>query len=160
MCVSHERMSGRGGDAGVTLIELLVVMAIVALLMGIAYPNVTAGLDGIRLKTAADRSGSFWSAARQRADRHQQVVHVVIDPKKNELRAASVDGSWRDELSFGDALHVQQPAARTAFLLYPGAPSPEFELLLASRSDSVAGVRVNILTGVPEAWSGPPPKER
>lgn len=129
-------------------------MAIVGLVMGVAYLNVSSGLDGIRLKTMADRSGAFWSVARQHADRYQQVVQVVIDPKQNELRAASVDGQWRDELFFGDALHVQQPKERAAYLLYPGAPSPKFELLLAAGEDSTAGVRVNILTGVPEEWAG------
>ena len=133
-------------------------MAIVALLIGIAYPNVTAGLDGIRLKAAADRAGAFWSAARQRADRHQQVVQVVVDPKKNELRAVSVDGSWRDAMPFDQSLHVRQPAARAAYLLYPGAPSPKFELLLAAAQGDPAGVRVNILTGVPEPWTGPTPE--
>jgi hypothetical protein len=128
-------------------------MAIVALLVGIAYPNVTAGLDGIRLKTAADRAGSFWSAARQRADRYQQVVQVVIDPQKNELRAVSVDGQWRDSLPFDGKLHVKQPPKRAVYFLYPGSPSPKFELLLTSGEKSAAGVRVNILTGVPEPWA-------
>jgi prepilin-type N-terminal cleavage/methylation domain-containing protein len=143
-----------------TLIELLVVMAIVALVVGIAYPNVTSGLDGIRLKTAADRAGSFWSAARQRADRYQEVVQVVIDPAHNELRAASVDGRWRDALPLGPHLFVSLPDARAAYLLYPGTPSPRFELLLEAGEDSVAGVRVNILTGVPEPWDGPTRAER
>lgn len=135
-------------------------MAIVGLVMGVAYLNVSTGLDGIRLKTMADRSGAFWSAARQHADRYQQVVQVVIDPKQNELRAASVDGKWRDALPFGDALRVQQPKERAAFLLYPGAPSPKFEILLATGEDRAAGVRVNILTGVPEEWADAVAAER
>ncbi len=139
--------------AGITLIELLIVMAIAGLVMGVAYLNVSSGLDGIRLKTMADRSGAFWSAARQRADRYQQVVQVVIDPKKGELRAASVEGDWKDELAFGDALRVAQPGERTAYMLYPGAPSPKFEILLAASDEGATGVRVNVLTGVPEQWT-------
>jgi prepilin-type N-terminal cleavage/methylation domain-containing protein len=146
--------------SGVTLIELLVVMSIVAVLVGIAYPNVTAGLDGIRLKTAADRAGSFWSAARQRADRYQQVVQLVVDPKKSELRAASVDGAWSDAMPFDQRLSIRRPAERAVYFLYPGAPSPKFELLLGAEDETVSGVRVNILTGVPEEWAGPPAEER
>ena len=141
-------------ESGITLIELLIVMAIVGLIMGVAYPNVSSGLDGIRLKTTADRAGAFWSAARQRADRHQQVVQVVVDPEKNELRAASVEGDWSQALPFGESLRVRQPKARAAYMLYPGAPSPKFELLLAASEDGAAGVRVNVLTGVPEEWDG------
>ena len=143
------------GESGVTLIELLIVMAIVAVVVGIAYPNVTAGLDGIRLKTSADRAGAFWSAARQRADRYQQVVQLIVDPKKNELRAASVDGQWKDALAFDQHLSIRRPGERASYFLYPGSPSPKFELLLGAEDDTVAGVRVNILTGVPEEWAGP-----
>ena len=47
---------------------LLVVMAIVSAMMAIAYPNVTSGLEGVRLKTTVDRAGQFWIEARQHAD--------------------------------------------------------------------------------------------
>ena len=52
-------------ERGITLIELLVAMAIVALMVSISYPTMTRGLDGIRLKTAVDRAGTFFNAARQ-----------------------------------------------------------------------------------------------
>ncbi|MEZ5396269.1 MAG: prepilin-type N-terminal cleavage/methylation domain-containing protein [Bryobacterales bacterium] len=136
------RNAGRlRADVGVTLIELLIVMGIVALVAGIAYPNVSAGLDGIRLKTTANRAGSFWSAARQRADRYQQVVQVVVDPKQLELRATSVDGQWRDSLPIDQHLHIQMPHERAVYFLYPGAPSPKFELLLGASAMTFAGVR-------------------
>lgn len=155
------RNAGRlRSDAGVTLIELLIVMGIVALVAGIAYPNVSAGLDGIRLKTTANRAGSFWSAARQRADRYQQVVQVVVDPKQLELRATSVDGQWRDSLPIDNHLHIQMPHERAVYFLYPGAPSPKFELLLGAEDATFAGVRVNVLTGVAEEWAGPTKEER
>ena len=147
-------------ESGITLIELLVVMAIVGLIMGVAYPNVTSGLDGIRVKTSADRAGAFWSQARQRADRYQQVVQVVVDPEKNELRAASVEEDWSADLPFEQQLRIQQPKARAAYLLYPGAPSPKFEILLAAGEESTAGIRVNVLTGVPEEWAPEPREER
>ena len=144
----------RSGRSGVTLIEMLVVMAIVGLLMGVAYPNVSAGLDGIRLRSAADRAGAFWSAARQRADRYREAVQVVIDPAKNEIRAAAAGSDWRQNLALEPSLRIAAPAKRTSYLLYPGTPSPRFEVLLAAGGDSVAGVRVNVLTGVPEPWDG------
>ena len=140
--------------SGITLIEMLVVVGIVSIVLTIAFPNVTSGLDGIRLKTAVDRVGSFWSAARQRADRSQTPVQVTVDPQKNELRAASVANDWSTSFDLSNRLHVAGLAEPQRYLLYPGAPSPDFRLLLESESGGQAGIQVNVFTGVPEDWDG------
>lgn|GEM_PF-940490 len=142
----------RSTVSGITLIEMLVVMAVVAVMMAITYPNFTAGLEGIRLKSAASRAGAFWSSARQRSDRFQEVVQVVVDPEKRELRARSTEGGWRDALSVDDGLFVASPEQAHSWILYPGTPSPRFELLLGGGDGGRAGIRVNVLTGVPEEW--------
>ena len=143
-----------GSTSGITLIEMLVVVGIVSIVLAIAFPNVTSGLDGIRLKTAVDRVGSFWSAARQRADRFQTPVQVTVDPRKNELRAASVANDWSASFDLSNRLHVAGLEEPQRYLLYPGAPSPDFRLLLESESGGQAGIKVNVFTGVPEDWDG------
>lgn len=140
--------------SGITLIELLVVVAIVALVMAIAFPNVTSGLDGIRLKTTVDRVGSFWSSARQRADRFQTPVQVTVDPEANELRAAAVTNDWSDSFDISNRLSMVGLEEPRRYLIYPGAPSPSFELLLQAESGGQAGIKINIFTGVPEEWDG------
>ena len=142
------------GQRGITLIELLIVMSIVSLMLGIAYPNVTAGLDGIRLKTTIDRAASFWAEARQRADRYQEVVQVTIDPKKRELRAESAHSDWDAGLAFAEALLIAEPKEQSAYMLYPGSPSPQFSLVLETVGGGRSGLKVNILTGLPEPWAG------
>ena len=141
--------------AGITLIELLVVMAIVAVMMAVAYPNVTSGLEGIRVRSAASEAGAFWATARQRADRFQEVVQVTVDPKASALRAVSAAGGWSATLAVPSGLFVALPVERRSWLLYPGTPSPEFALLLEGEQGAHAGVKVHVLTGVPEEWDGP-----
>ncbi|MBI1354897.1 MAG: prepilin-type N-terminal cleavage/methylation domain-containing protein [Acidobacteria bacterium] len=141
--------------AGLSLIELLIVMAIVGLMLGIAYPNVTSGLDGIRLKTSVSRAGAFWAAARQRADRFQEVVQVTVDPKANEVRALGAETGWKDALRLDASIHIAGLKQAQSYLLYPGTPSPQFELFLEADSGGRSGLRVNLLTGVPEEVDGP-----
>ncbi len=136
--------------AGLSLIELLIVMAIVGLMLGIAYPNVSSGLDGIRLKTSISRAGAFWASARQRADRFQEVVQVTVDPAGQELRALAADSAWRDSYKLDPSIRIAGLKEPVHYLLYPGTPSPQFELFLEASSGGRGGLRVNVLTGVPE----------
>ena len=153
--MNHAPPSRRfSSTSGITLIEMLVVVGIVSIVLTIAFPNVTSGLDGIRLKTAVDRVGSFWSAARQRADRFQTPVQVTVDPQANELRASSVANDWSASFDLSNRLHVAEMEEPQRYLLYPGAPSPDFRLMLEAESGGRAGIKVNVFTGVPEDWDG------
>ena len=153
--MNHAPTSTRfSSTSGITLIEMLVVVGIVSIVLTIAFPNVTSGLDGIRLKTAVDRVGSFWSAARQRADRFQTPVQVTFDPQANELRASSVANDWSASFDLSNRLHVAEMEEPQRYLLYPGAPSPDFRLMLEAESGGRAGIKVNVFTGVPEDWDG------
>ena len=140
---------------GITLIELLVAMAIIALMVSISYPTMTRGLDGIRLKTAVDRAGTFFNAARQAADRRQEPVQFTVDPKRNQLTTLSADGAWEDHLVLDKSTKMAFPSKMQSLILYPGDPPPEFRLLLKSPDGASAGLKVNVFTGVPEEWDGP-----
>jgi prepilin-type N-terminal cleavage/methylation domain-containing protein len=140
------------GQSGITLIELMVAMAIVALMLGIAFPSMTAGLDSIALRTDTDRAATFFSQARLSADRLQQPVQLTSDPGKGELTAISVDGSWEDTLAFSDRVHVVFPAQKQSVILHPSTPAPRYRLLLESERGTRAGLSINIFTGTPETW--------
>ena len=144
----------RSTDSGITLIELLVVMGIITLMVSIAYPTLTRGLDGLQLKTSVGQAGAFFNSVRQAADRRQQPVQLTVDPKQNRLTAVAVDGGWDDELVFDGRIRVVFPAQPASLMLYPGHPSPRFRLLLANESGGRNGLQVNVFTGVPENWDG------
>lgn len=143
---------GISGQSGITLIELMVAMAIVALMLGIAFPSMTAGLDSIVLRTDTDRAGIFFSQARLNADRLQQPVQLTSDPEKGQLTAVSIDGSWEDTLAFNDRVRVAFPAQKQSVILHPSTPAPRYRLLLESERGARAGLSINIFTGTPEQW--------
>ena len=68
----------RRGRAGVTLIEMLVVVAIIAVMAGITYPSISAGLDSLRLTSACDSVASLFSEASTYAQRQQEWVEIRV----------------------------------------------------------------------------------
>src|SRR5262249_25526407 len=103
------RISGAGvrnKELGVTLLELLIVMTIVALLAGLSYPSVSAGLDSMRLRSAGDQVASFLNVAMDRADRKQQVVEIRISPAENALGARSSDLSFDRKAIIPDSVRI------------------------------------------------------
>ena len=148
----RRRPSCRSTQFGITLIETLVTVAIIAVMVGISYPTLTRGLDGVRLRTSISQSGTFFSRARLKSTRTQEPVHFVVNPKKKELIAVDIKDRWREKLQFEDGIHVVFPEGQTRFILYPEQPPPEFRLKLQNRLGTQAGLKINVLTGVPERW--------
>src|SRR5438045_8767754 len=107
--VGESRSAGREahGTQGVTLLELIVVVAIVGLIVGISFPAITAGLDSVRMVSATDSVAAFLNAAVNRAQRRQEAVELIIDPKENQLSAYSNDTSFSCELKIPVAHSVQ-----------------------------------------------------
>ena len=141
---------------GITLIEVLVTVAIIAMMLGISYPTFTRGLDGIRLQTSISRAGTFFHRARQEAVRSQGPVQLLVDPDKQRLSAAAIEDGWRGEFQLEDGIRVIFPSQRARLILYPGHPPLDFRLILVNRAGARAGLKVNVLTGVPERWEPKP----
>lgn len=148
------RSQQQSARAGVTLVEMLVVMTLIGLMVSIAYPTVTGGLSGIRLRGAIGNAQAFFLQAKQYADRQQQVVQLTVDPEANHLRVLSATGDWVETLDFKDGVAVSGLKDSHSVILFPGSPAPAFELLLAVGEDEQLGIRVNVLTGLPEDWDG------
>ena len=53
----------RSLQRGVTLIEMMIVMAIIAVVVAIAFPSAASGLEAIRLRSAADSVVGFLNTA-------------------------------------------------------------------------------------------------
>src|SRR5512143_3223765 len=77
--------------SGMTLLEALIVVALVAMIAGLSFPSVTAGLDTLRLRSASDSIVSFLNIALDHADRRQQAVEVIISPRENLLLSRTAD---------------------------------------------------------------------
>ncbi len=61
-------------------------MVIIAVIAAVSYPTASAGLDSLRLRSAADRVMALLNLALDRADRVQQVVEIRVSPGKTRFR--------------------------------------------------------------------------
>src|SRR5271156_1693366 len=114
-------------ETGVTLIEMVVVVGIISLIVGIAFPAVTSGIDSLRLNAATNSVVSFVNSGLNRTERRQQVVEITISKSENALFMRSTEpGFFRKlELPAGiSIMHVlpelpDNPDAPRVFMLYP-----------------------------------------
>ncbi len=139
-------------DSGLTLIEMLVTLAIIALILSIAWPNLTTGIDGIRLRTSVDNIAVFFTEARNMSDRLQVPVQISVLPEDDQLHAATIDGAWRNVYALPNRIHILIPEEAGTVMLFPGAPTPGLRLLLEAEHGQQTGLRFNIFTGVAESW--------
>ena len=143
---------------GVTLLELLIVMTLIALMTGIAYPSVSAGIDAMRMRSTSDQIAHFLSIAIDRAERSQQVVEVWISPKDGALIARSPDLGFarRFEIPVPYAISAIYPAAGNPgetrrFLMYPGGAVPRIGVEISSGTGRKRLVTIDPLTGMPRS---------
>lgn len=109
--------------AGYTFVELLIVLALIALLLGIAFPRYTSAVDGARERARAQNLGTLRDALDKfRADQGRYPAELAELVGKQYLRQIPLDpvtgtSQWR-----------LVPAAKTegglVDILPPEDPSP------------------------------------
>jgi prepilin-type N-terminal cleavage/methylation domain-containing protein len=151
---------------GVTLLELLIVMVIIAVIAAVSFPTASAGLDSLRLRSAADRVMALLNLALDRADRVQQVVEIRVSPQENAISARSMDLTLNRTLALdvpvrivsveqanpsqlGPAAEAEsEDAGQRRFLLYPGGTPPRISIELETREGHRRRVMVDPVTGM------------
>ncbi len=150
-----------GRRRGVTLIEMVIVVSLLGLLAGITYPSVAAGIDSLRLSSAADSIASFLNAALNHAERRRVPVMVEVAKGENVLYLRSTELGWVRKLEMPDGILVQDvepvPPAPPGeehnlvrFLLYPGGTPPRISVTVVNHRGAKRIVRVDPVTGVSE----------
>lgn len=140
------------GASGVTLLEALVAIALVGLAAAISFPAASAGVDAIRVRTAADQGKTFLLNAQQFADRHRQAVLVTIDPSLGRMTAHSADGKWTRSLGFDTRLRIDVPGTTFETVVQPGAALPPLSVALITEGGQRSGFRVGGLLGDLSDW--------
>ena len=135
--------------AGITLIELMVVIAIVGLIVGVTLPATTNGLASVRLKGAASDVATFLNSALNRAERHEQVMEVVVYPKDNKLELDSSEPGYTRTLRMPAGVNIagENPLR---ILLMPGSAPPRVAIDLFNERGAHRIVKLDPVTGVPE----------
>lgn len=144
---------------GVTLLELLIVVTLIALVAGLSFPSLSAGLDTLRLRSTSDAMISFLNTALSRADRRQQVVEIRISPRENAMMARSADLGFVRRFDLPEPIHIAAvlPAAEVnpdeprRFLVYPGGSVPAISIQIVNREGRHRTVSIDPITGVPRA---------
>lgn len=143
-------------ERGVTLIEMLIVITLIALMAGISYPAIGAGLDGLRMASASDSISTFLSVGLNRAERREQLIEITISKPDNALFLRSADGFER-RLDMPAGVRIADvlpetpadPDAPRRFLLYPGGALPRIGVHIVSSRGAQRTVWVDPITGVP-----------
>jgi prepilin-type N-terminal cleavage/methylation domain-containing protein len=134
---------------GITLIELLVVLAIIVLAIGISMPAFSSSMSALRLKTAANDVATFLNSALNRAERHEQMMEVIIYPKDGKLELDSTEPGYSRTLTMPTGISIvgENPVR---IVLMPGSAPPRVVVDLANDHGSHRVVKLDPVTGVPE----------
>ncbi|MEX6501651.1 GspH/FimT family pseudopilin [Pseudomonas zhanjiangensis] len=116
---------------GFTLIELMITLAVLAVLLGLAAPNVAELLRNNRAATEINSFAGMFAFARREAVQRAQVIKI-----QGPLAA---DGSWQ-VLRSSDSLELRVFPALASFAVSPaGVKSVEFD----SRGQLAGGAAVS-----------------
>jgi hypothetical protein len=118
---------------------------------GLAYPSISAGLDGLRLRSAADGIAGFLNSALVRAERRQEVIEVAILPQENALTARSAGLVWVRRLDIPKPTTIAAPAEARRLLLYPGGTVPRMAIDLVNPSGRHRTISIDPVNGAARA---------
>ena len=154
--VSSPRMK-LSRQSGVTMIEMIAVVAIIGLIAAIAFPAVGAGLETIRLVSAADAVVAFLNSGLNRAERRQHPIEFTISGPDRAITMQSTEPGFVRTMVMPDGViiahvHPSLPEGleepRRVFYVYPGGTIPRIGVELANRRGARRLVRVDATTGV------------
>jgi len=146
------------------LIEMVVVVAIIGLMIAIAFPTVAAGLESVRMSAATGSVSAFLNAAENRAERRQQPVALTISRKDGTLAMYSNEAGSERSLRLPDGIAIQAvlpaiegetPDELRQLILLPGSTAPAIGIVLENGHGSRRIVRLDPMTGFPRVESVP-----
>lgn len=121
-------------------------------MLAIVFPNATAGLDGIRLRTTRDKISALIYEAKLRADRVNRPIVFVLAPEEGHIEAVEFGSDWTRDIDLHPAVGIKRPEEEDSFTLLPGVPAPAYQILLSIESGDQAGLEINPFLGVANDW--------
>lgn len=144
--------------------EMLVVVLIISVMIGIAFPSISSGIESLRLRSATDQIVNAFNGAMNRADRRQTAIEVVVDRANRRMVFASAQPGYRREITMPDGVTIERvlPAIPNLdeslprqFLIHPGGTVPRIALELKNRRNGRRTVSVDPITGAAQVVEQP-----
>jgi prepilin-type N-terminal cleavage/methylation domain-containing protein len=157
-------MRVRSSQSGVTLIEILVVVGIIGLMAGLSFPSFTAGLDGLRLRSASTTVASALNIAINTADRRQLPVQLSIQPSQNRivLRAAESKSDQIFTIPPGikikrilPSLFLNEEQSDRYLIVYPNGAPPQLIVELENPRGTLRQIKLDPISGVAKVMDRP-----
>ena len=149
-------------SAGVTLLEMLVVVSLIALMVGITFPSITAGMDSLRLRSAAGEVVSMFNSALTRADRLQDAVELNVSLQRRSIASRAIRSNVTRQIDLPQGIHIAHvypedsrwafdesgvPVDRH-FIVYPNGAVPRIVIDLTNDRGAHRIVMLDPITGV------------
>jgi type II secretory pathway pseudopilin PulG len=141
---------------------MVVVVAIIGVIAGVSFPAISAGLESVRMVSATDSVATFMNSAVNRAERRQQAIALLVDPKEGTLSLYSAEPGFEKHLKLpeGVAIEAVLPAdgageskEERRFLFLPGATVPAIGIQLTNGHNAHRLVQLDPMTGFPRVKS-------
>jgi type II secretory pathway pseudopilin PulG len=134
---------------------MMVVVMIVAVVVTIGTPSISAGIDAVRLATATSSVAAFLNSASNHAERRERPVELVIAAKA--MKFISTDPGSEHELTLPDGITMEPLSAQPSedaegisrWLFMPGGAVPAVAIQLSNRHGGRRIVRLDPMTGFP-----------
>jgi type II secretory pathway pseudopilin PulG len=138
---------------------MMVVVIVIALVVSISTPSISAGIDAVRLATATSSVAAFLNSASNRAERRQRPVELVIAAKS--LQFVSTDAGSERQLTLPDGIAMEPISALPSedaegvsrWLFMPGGAVPSVAIQLTNQHGGRRTVRLDPMTGFPRVES-------
>ena len=85
---------------------MLVVVALIAIMIGVTFPAIGAGLESLRLRSAADDIVAAFNAAQARSDRFQEPVELILSPTHRTIDTRGVISNTSRHLELPDGIRI------------------------------------------------------
>ncbi len=130
---------------------MLIVVAIIAAIVSVSFPSLTAGLAGIRLTSEAGTVASFLTSTLNAVERREQPAAIVVSPAENALAVfteASADKPWK-KLLLSNGITLEAGESHR-YLVMPGGACPRIRVVLRNERGAKRSVRIDPVTSVPQ----------
>jgi len=138
------------------------VVALIAVMIGITFSAVGAGLESLRLREGAQDVVSAFNAALVRSERLQEPIQITISPARRLVETQSIVSEAGKKVELPDGvnfLHIVPFASGAAdsggreqndrtFIVYPDGSVPRISLELENRRGKRRLVSLDPITGV------------